>query len=368
MSDIDVSTLSVPSFEKLIREDLQDFMPYASARSEKLDGELWLNANECPWDASETGLLWNRYPEQQPEAIINALATRYKVKSNQVLVTRGSDEGIDLLVRLFCRYQQDGVFACAPTFGMYKIYAKIQGVKYDEYSLTADADFKLDVERFIQAIPESCKLVFLCSPNNPTGKITSENDIEEIVEALQHRCVLVVDEAYIEFANAQSATLLLEKYDNLVVLKTLSKAYGLAGVRVGILISNMDLVQWLKKILPPYPVPKPCTEAILASFDPSNILQVESRVQVIILEREKLFLEIEKLEVVEKIWASQGNYLLVKFKQDISEMCLEQGIVLRNMKKIFGGNEVIRISIGLPEENKILLEMLTLVNMAYETV
>ena len=360
--------VDVPSFEKLIREDLQDFMPYTSARSEKLDGELWLNANECPWDASEAGSLWNRYPEQQPEEIIDALAGRYKVKSNQILVTRGSDEGIDLLVRLFCCYKKDSVFACAPTFGMYKICAKIQGVEYDEYLLDADSDFELNVEEFIKAIPQSCKLVFLCSPNNPTGNIIPEDDIEKIVEALQSRCVMVVDEAYIEFANAQSATVLLERYDNLVMLKTLSKAYGLAGVRVGILISNAHLVRWLKKILPPYPVPKPCTEAILASFDPGNILKVESHVQVIILEREKLFLEIEKLEVVEKIWASQGNYLLVKFKRDIFEMCLEQGIVLRNMKKVFNGNEIIRVSVGTPRENQILLDMLTLVNMTYETV
>jgi histidinol-phosphate aminotransferase len=364
----DEYSLNMPSFEKLIREDLCDFLPYASARSEKLEGDLWLNANESPWDYSESGSLWNRYPEQQPEEIINALSSRYKVKSGQVLVTRGSDEGIDLLVRLFCRYQQDSVFACAPTFGMYKICAKIQGVQYDDYPLRASDDFELDVDKFIQAVPVSCKLVFLCSPNNPTGNIIPLAVIEEITKALMGRCVVVVDEAYIEFSNTQSSTILLQEYDNLVVLKTLSKAYGLAGVRVGILISNTKLVEWVRKILPPYPVPKPCIEAITKSFKPSNILEVQSKIKTVIQERDTLFLAVEKLKVVKKVWCSQGNYLLIKFKQDIFDMCLEQGIVLRNMQKVFNGNEMIRVSVGTPQENQILLDMLTLVNMTYETV
>ncbi|MDA7742318.1 histidinol-phosphate transaminase [Francisellaceae bacterium] len=356
------------SFEALIRKDLQSFAPYASARSEKLEGEVWLNANESPWDNSQKNALWNRYPEPQPKSLIKLLSKCYQVKEEELLVTRGSDECIDLLVRLFCEYQKDSVYACTPTFGMYRVAAALQGVDYAAFPLEAAKDFELEVGAFIQSVPASCKVVFLCSPNNPTGSSLSSSTVEAILEALRGRCVVVMDEAYIEFSDEGSVSSWVQTCDHLVVLRTLSKAYGLAGVRIGAMIAHPELIAWIKKILAPYPIAKPCVKVILEALTPEGLASVRSRKKVICEERERLYKVLKTLSIVHKVWSSAGNFLLIRFNQDIFKMCMKQGVVMRSMSKAFGDSHMIRLSIGTPDENNLVINMLELLSMAYGAV
>ncbi len=356
------------SFEALIRKDLQNFAPYASARSEKITGDVWLNANENPWDSGSDNALWNRYPEPQPQSLITLLSQCYQVKEEELLITRGSDECIDLLVRLFCEYQKDSVYACAPTFGMYKVAAALQGVHYAAFSLEEAKDFELEVGAFIQSVPTSCKVVFLCSPNNPTGNSLSPQVVEKIIVALKGRCIVVVDEAYIEFSHAASFSIEIQTHDHLVVLRTLSKAYGLAGVRVGAMIAHPRLIACVKKILAPYPIAKPCVEAVLKALNSEGLAVMASRQALICEERERLYQAFQNLSIVHKVWSSGGNFLLIRFTQNIFETCLEQGIVMRSMSKVLGDCHMIRVSIGTPDENNLVINMLELLSMAYETV
>jgi histidinol-phosphate aminotransferase len=356
------------SFDPLIRPDLYRFKPYASARSENVSGQIWLNANESPWAIeTESGPL-NRYPEKQPLELINALADYYQVFKEQLLVTRGSDEGIDLLTRLFCIYKQDAVFSIAPTFGMYQTCAEIQGVDYLTYTLDGDKDFHLDTNAFIQAVPRHAKLVFLCRPNNPTGTLIALEAVATIAKVLQGHSVVVVDEAYIEFADKASAVQLINTYDNVVVLRTLSKSFGLAGVRAGVMLGDGDLIRWLYQILPPYPVAKPCVKAILDELDSDQRQRHQKRIALIKSERQRVAQALRRYSIVRYIWPSHANFLLVRFHYaTLFEACLEYGVVLRNMATKLNDGNILRITIGTEQENDKLINTIAYLNQCYET-
>ncbi len=217
----------------LARPEIRALKPYSSARMEASGGSVLLNANESPWPAVMAGgIALNRYPDPQPDELIRALADLYGVAPARVLAGRGSDEAIDLLVRLFCRAGQDAVAICPPTFGMYAVSAAIQGAAIVEVPLRGD--FSLDADALLAHVDANVKIVFLCSPNNPTGNLVPLATISHIVATLAGRAIVVVDEAYIEFAGTSSAATLLDRYDNLAVLRTLSKAHALAAARIGV--------------------------------------------------------------------------------------------------------------------------------------
>jgi len=319
-----------------------------------------MHANELPWraetDRSEAGL--NRYPEPHPHVLAQRLAALYGVSVEQLLPGRGSDESIDLLVRGFCRAGVDNVVICPPTFGMYAVAARIQGAAVREVPLLADRGFALDTERVLAACDANTKIVFLCSPNNPTGNAMEPVAIEHLLLALATRSLVVVDEAYIEFSGDASLTTALTRFPNLVVLRTLSKAYGLAGARVGSLIAAPAIVALLAKVIPPYSIPQLTIEAVLATLADGQLAIQRERVAQIRAERERLRAALVNCKPVQKIWSSVANFLLVDFAdaEAVLAAAREAKLLIRDMRNV--SPRSLRISVGSPEQNDRLIRSL----------
>ena len=342
-----------------IRPDLAAFRAYVSARSSGMDAPIRLNANESPWagDGSSDG--WNRYPEPQPSALRERLAALYGVPARQIWIGRGSDEAIDLLLRGFCRAGRDNVVAMAPTFGMYRVGAQLQGAAYRELALDPRADFAFDAERLLALTDEETKLVFVCSPNNPTG--TLYHDVLELLaDRVRGRALLVVDEAYIEFAGVASATMLLGRHDNIVVLRTLSKAHALAAARIGALVAHEEIAAFVSRIAAPYPLPAPCVELALNALDPNSLHVAEARVATLLAERTRVAQTLVALPSVIRVWPSSANFLLARFDdaQAALKRALSAGVVVRDVSGQAGLDQCLRITIGSREENDALLEAL----------
>jgi len=335
------------------RPEIRELTPYSSARMEAAGGAVMLNANESPW--ANNGL--NRYPDPQPQALLARLSQLYGVAPQQLLVGRGSDEAIDLLVRAFCAAGQDAIVVCPPTFGMYAVSARIQGAQVIEVAL--DAQFELDVDALLAAITPNVKLVFLCSPNNPTGGVVPIAAIERIATALAEQALVVVDEAYIEFAQAPSALGLLPTHANVAVLRTLSKAYALASARIGAVAAAAEIIELLRRIQAPYPLPAPSVVAALSALDSLARPQVDAAVARTIAAREALRQEIAALPSVRAVLPSRANFLCVRFDQpELYRQLLRQGIVVRDVSRYPQLDGYLRISIGTPDENARLLAAL----------
>ncbi len=347
----------------LVRDDLREFAGYASARRAKVTGSIWLNANESPWsNNADPGMQLNRYPEPQPQALSERLSSLYGVDKSQLMITRGSDEGIDLLMRAFCRAGQDAVLVSPPTFGMYAVCARVQNAKIIEVPLLdKETVWQYDFSRSMEKIQhEPVKLVFACTPANPTGQAMSLNEIRRLASACEGRSILVVDEAYAEFNAHDSAISLLAEFDNIVVLRTLSKAYALAAVRVGVVIANADVIGVLRNICAPYPVPTPCAVQALAGLSEDNIAQAKLRADISIKSREHVVAILKTLKAVKKVYASEGNYVLARFwdAEKAFQVCLSAGVVIRDMRANAVLSDALRISIGTPAENDALLKAL----------
>ena len=347
----------------LVRNDLRDFTGYASARKTGLEGDIWLNANESPWPAlSDTGLNLNRYPQQQPIALRVRMAELYTVSAEQLFITRGSDEGIDLLMRSFCRAGQDGVVICPPTFGMYAVCARLQATNvYEASMLDAGDHWQLDKNKLLKLFAQqSVKIVFICSPANPTGQAVPISTIKEILKKINGRALLVVDEAYIEYSDQLSISTLLSDFDCLVVLRTLSKAYALAAARLGAVLAHPTVIKLLSAVAPPYPIPSPTAELALAALSDDSIKMLHQRMASIKLERQQLMNHLSELSNVLSVYPSDANFLLVRFQncQHVFERLLHAGIVVRDMRSNPILHNALRISIGTSEENTILRQVL----------
>jgi histidinol-phosphate aminotransferase len=320
---------------------------------------VFLNANESPWPPlDDQGLGLNRYPDPQPCALVRALADLYGVQEEQVLVGRGSDEAIDLLVRAFCRPNTDAVAICPPTFGMYAVAAGIQGARLLEAPLRAD--FTLDADALLETVDGTTKLVFLCSPNNPTGAAVPLDAVQRIAETLRDRAMVVVDEAYIEFAETASARTLLSRFDNLGVLRTLSKAHALAGARIGTLLAAPVVIELLRRIMPPYPLPTPCVAEAMAALSPAAQRETARRIVCVRAERRRLSTLLPGMPGVREVLPSAANFLTVRFDDaaSIYRAALAEGIVLRDVGRYPGLDNCLRIGIGAPEENDAVLDLL----------
>ncbi len=342
-------------FLKLIRDDLQHFTAYSSARLEAKAARICLNANESPWD-NHTGL--NRYPEQQPLELMQALSDYYELNHDQLLATRGSDEGIDLLMRLFCQAGQDAIAFCPPTFGMYEVAARLQGASVVKVPLLPD-DFSLDSEALLAQDYSQIKLVFLCSPNNPTGNVIDPEVVLSLANRLSGKALVVVDEAYIEFCAANSVVKWINQYDNLVVLRTFSKAFGLAAARVGSLLANSALITCLRKILPPYPLPLASIQAVITVLQQASRQKIQQQVDCLIAERESLLSALQTLAITERVWPSSSNFIFVKFTKPVLDDCAKRGIILREMQTRTGIKNAVRITVGSAAENRELLNVLS---------
>jgi histidinol-phosphate aminotransferase len=343
----------------LVRPDILALTAYSSARKESKGGRVWLDANENPQTPSAAKPLLNRYPEPQPADLVAQLATLYGVAPAQVLVTRGSDEGIDLLLRTFCRAGQDAILITPPTYGMYVVAAGIQGARTVTVPLIREKNFALDADAVLKAVTSEVKLVFLCSPNNPTGGLLDRTAVMSLVKSLAARAVVVVDEAYVDFSGQPSLAAEIPANSNLVVLRTLSKAYGLAGARVGTTIADPAIIAVLQKVIAPYPIPAPVLVAALAALTPAGLAAARNSVATLVAERTHLAAALPKLPAVKRVWPSDANYLLVEVADSARAMAAGRaaGVVWRDRSKDVPNH--IRITIGTAEENNATLEVLS---------
>ena len=319
-----------------------------------------MHANEMPWRAQgdNTAAGLNRYPEPQPRALVERMARLYGVPAANVLVGRGSDEAIDLLVRAFCRAGIDRVVITPPTFGFYKVAARIQGAGVTEVPLLREG-FALDASAVIEA-GRRARIVFLCSPNNPTGNLLDEAEMLAVCRELAGQALVCVDEAYLEFTGRASLAARLGDFPNLVVLRTLSKAYALAGARLGTLIAAEAVVSLLKRIIPPYALPASTVEQVLALTEAPQRAMAADRIHTLLDQREAMRTRLGRMPGVARVFPSDANFLLVEFAD--ARRALEAGkaagLLVRDFSGAPGLAGCLRISIGTPQQNERLLAAL----------
>lgn len=344
----------------LIRPEIRGMRPYRSAQFES--GMVRLNANESPWrppgDDSGPGLNW--YPEPRPAALTAGLAAHYGVAPDSLLVTRGSSEAIDVILRGFCRSGVDEVVICPPTFGMYETYAQIQGARLRSVPLLREQGYALDVDGILRPWNESSRVVFVCSPNNPTGNSFPVARIRALAAALRDRGVVVLDAAYAEFAAEDPGISLLGEFDNLIVLRTLSKAMGLAGVRCGALLAPAPVVALLGCVLPPYTFATVCAEAVNRCLEPDNAAEWRRRVGLIKSERERLAGGLAQSPLIRRVWPSDANFVLVETDdaRGLVAAARRGGVLVRDFSWDPWLPGCVRITVGSPPQNEQLLKAL----------
>jgi histidinol-phosphate aminotransferase len=344
----------------LLRPELSRLTPYRPA--DYVGGFVRLNANETPWrppgDDSRDGL--NRYPDPRPAELIARLAAHYGVQPDALLVTRGSSEAIDLLIRSFCRAGQDEIIICPPTFGMYEFYAQVQGAGIRRIPLDRDQGYALPVDEILAQWTDHSKLVFVCSPNNPTGNCFPDSEVERLATGLAGRGVVVLDSAYIEFAASDPLHGMLARHDNIVVLRTLSKSLSLAGIRCGSMIGRAPLIELIGRALPPYCFPTASQDAVLRCLGAEAQAELAARRQIIITERKRLAEVLAGLPDVRRVWPSDANFLLVETTagSTLTARARAGNILLRD----FGWDPMlpncVRITVGSPADNQQLLNAL----------
>lgn len=343
------------SVMNLIRPEIRGLRPYHAA--EQIDDTIRLNANESPWAAVDDQFRrpLNRYPEVRPSKLRSVLADRYGCAADNLIVTRGTSEGIDLLTRVFCRARQDAVLTVTPTFSLYRHYAKVQGARLIECPTSPDNDFAIDVDGLLTACDESTRLIFICSPNNPTGNTMPRDDLIRILDARAGKSAVVVDEAYIEYSEYSSAVALMQDFENLIVLRTLSKALACAGARCGSVLAAAEIIEVLEAVQAPYALATPVVESVENSMQTESLAETDRLVSEIAIARTKLMASVEKFSFVIKVWPSAANFFLIQVESADSLLahCCEQGILLRD----FGGAlaSCIRITIGSDSENSRLM-------------
>ncbi|QED36871.1 histidinol-phosphate transaminase [Antarcticibacterium arcticum] len=338
--------------QDLVRPNVARLKPYSSARDEfKSTGEdmIFLDANENPFDTDV-----NRYPDPQQRTLKSKLATLKNVDPAGILLGNGSDEVLDLIFRAFCEPGRDNVISLPPTYGMYKVLADINNIENREILLTAD--FEPDVDAILENTDTYTKMLFLCSPNNPTGNSFKRENILKLLN--NFKGLLVIDEAYIDFAEEESWINSMEKFPNLVLTQTLSKAYGLAGIRLGICYASPEIISILNKIKPPYNVNELTQKRALARLSDINL--VNSEISGILQERDLLFKVLLEVSFVEKVYPSQANFILIKVDDANKRytQLLEKGVVLRNRSSHPLCENTLRITVGTSEENRQLISIL----------
>jgi histidinol-phosphate aminotransferase len=340
------------NLNKLIRPAVKAMKSYSSARDEfeSQDKDLvFLDANENPFP---NGL--NRYPDPQQMQLKNKLAALKGLRPSQILCGNGSDEVLDLIFRAFCEPNEDGIITLTPTYGMYAVLANLNGIQQQCVSLTAD--FQIDVPAVLNAIRPNSKLLFICSPNNPSGNVMSRTAIKEILKAFKG--LVVIDEAYIDFTDTESWLEDLSEHPNLVVTQTLSKAYGLAGIRLGICYATEEIIAVLNKIKPPYNINSLTQKAAISAI--SQRENTKQQLKTILDQRTELIKEFKKIAWIEKLYPTDANFILIRV--DNANLRYEQlknkGIIVRNRTREDGCTNCLRITVGTAEENKRLINTL----------
>ena len=339
------------NLNNLIRKNIKAMKPYSSARDEFKDLKadmVFLDANENPF---ETTL--NRYPDPQQTALKELISKQKELPIHQVLLGNGSDEVLDLIVRAFCEPNQDSILTLPPTYGMYGVLAQLNSIENIEVPLSKD--FNINVDQVLKQVKPSTKLLFICSPNNPSGNIMDVNAVTRLLKAFDG--LVVIDEAYIDFTTIESWMQHLNTFPNLIVTQTLSKAYGLAGIRLGTCYASKEIIAVLNKIKPPYNINSLTQQAAIEALQNN---EVSDQVSSILREREKLANALASCFFVKKIYPSDANFILIKVDDANKryDELLRHGIVIRNRTTQLGCENCLRISLGTPAENKQLLTLL----------
>jgi histidinol-phosphate aminotransferase len=341
------------NIDTLVRKNVKNMSSYSSARDDfkkENDNKLiYLDANESPFD---NGI--NRYPDNKHTELKKVVSDIKNVNINQVIFGNGTDEILDLIVRVFCKPSEDKIITLPPTYGMYDVIAKTNGVENIEIPLKSD--FSIDKNEILKSCTTSTKVLFLCSPNNPTGNSFDTNNLTDLIKSFKG--IVVVDEAYIDFSSKQSLISLIEDNNNLIITQTMSKAYGMAGIRLGMGFSNEKIINYLNKIKPPYNINVLTERKALEELN--KIDEIEKNISIVLNQRNLLVSCLEKLDFVKKIYKSDANFLLVKVDNANLRynQLLEKGIVVRNRSNQPLCQNCLRITIGTKNENTCLIKML----------
>ena len=341
------------NIDTLVRNNVKKMSSYSSARDDfKKENEkklIYLDANESPFD---NGI--NRYPDNKHDELKKVVSGIKNVNINQVVFGNGTDEILDLIVRVFCNPYEDKIITLPPTYGMYDVIAKTNGVENIEIPLKSD--FSIDKNEILKLSSKKTKILFLCSPNNPTGNSFDTNNLTDLIKSFKG--IVVVDEAYIDFSSKQSLISLIEDNNNLIITQTMSKAYGMAGIRLGMGFSNEKIINYLNKIKPPYNINVLTERKALEEL--YKIDEIEKNISIVLDQRNLLVSCLEKLDFVEKIYKSDANFLLVKVDNaDLRyNQLLENGIVVRNRSNQPLCQNCLRITIGTKNENTSLIKTL----------
>lgn len=347
------------NIEDLARTNVRALTPYQSARRLGGNGDVWLNANEfplpVPFELSQQTL--NRYPECQPKQVIARYATYVGLTPEQVLVSRGADEGIELLMRAFCEPGKDAILFCPPTYGMYSVSAETIGIEYR--TVAARDNWQLNLPAIAEQL-DGVKLVYLCSPNNPTGNLIHQEDIRQLLAMTAGKALVVADEAYIEFCPQAALTSWLQDYPHLVILRTLSKAFALAGLRCGFTLANKPVIDLLMKVIAPYPLATPVADVAGQALSEQGITLMRQHVAELNTNRAWLLEQLPPLSVVQQVFPSETNYILARFSDapNVFKSLWDQGIILRDQNKNPGLAGCLRISIGTRTECERLIAAL----------
>ncbi len=337
----------------LVRENVKSMKPYSSARDEFEDFDtadmIFLDANENPF---QNGV--NRYPDPQQSSVKVVLAKQKNVNPNQILLGNGSDEVLDLIFRAFCEPKINNVITLPPTYGMYSVLSNLNNIENREVLLTSD--FQPQVEKILDAVDANSKIIFLCSPNNPTGNSFTTESVTTLLEKFNG--FIVIDEAYIDFSDKASWLEKLNQYPNLIITQTLSKAYGLAGIRLGICYASAEVIAVLNKIKPPYNVNELTQQRALERLKEED--KIKNEITSILKERESLLKVLNEVDFVEKIYPTEANFILIKVDDANKryDELIAKGIVIRNRTTQPLCENTLRLTIGTEEENKKLMKAL----------
>ncbi len=334
------------------RPEILAMSGYMSARSIKRSkaGTIFLDANECAFEPFIGARNLSRYPEQQPAALQDAICHWLDVSKRHITITRGADEAIDCLMRAFCIPARDNIVTCPPTFAMYAQSAILQGAEVRHARL--DHNFDLDIKKIQQVTDKNTKIIFVCSPNNPTANLMSRARILQLCAEYTDTTLVVVDETYVEFSNGESLIPCLDDFANLVILRTLSKSHAAAGLRCGVAVAREDVTKLMQKVLAPYPIPQPVVDAALTILSADSQKVLASKRDDIVVRRKQLAVQLESsLEIIE-VLPSDANYLLLRVRNalELCKRCQISGVIIRNQSHQPGLNNVVRLSIGSKED------------------
>lgn len=350
------------NLNSLVRKNIQTLKPYSSARDEFTgDANIFLDANENAFGSpvsyqfdGNTNIQFNRYPDPQQTSLKQRISEIKGIPLENIFLGNGSDEAIDLLIRIFCEPGIDNIIILPPTYGMYKVCADINNVGIKEVPLTNE--FQIDLDALASAIDENTKIIFICSPNNPTGNSINKNDIEIVLNNFDG--IVVIDEAYINYARQKTMLPALTEYPNLVIMQTLSKAWGLAALRLGMAFAGRPIIEYLNKVKYPYNISNASQQLALQAL--KNLDLVNRWTAEAVQQREWLMNELQQFHFVQKIYPSDANFILVQVEaaKDLYTYLMQAGIIVRDRSNVILCDNCLRITIGTPDENRQLLDSL----------